>query len=215
MADPSDITNNTPTTAGGLATAAATTPVHRPQRLDSEVVLPPSAATTTVPVVPENDAGGFGDEDDAIAAGAADATDAATDGPPVDRVVVVAVDDSDNSNHAISWALHHILRRSDLCVLLHARPAATSPGPYGGMYSDLADLAAAAEEQQRTESHTLLRAYMRRIRKANIACRAIALSGDARSEIARKVDELRADLLVIGSRGHGLLRRALLGSVSD
>jgi nucleotide-binding universal stress UspA family protein len=45
--------------------------------------------------------------------------------------------------------------------------------------------------------------------------RAIALRGDPRDEILYKVEELKADVLVVGSRGLGSFKRALLGSVSD
>ena len=45
--------------------------------------------------------------------------------------------------------------------------------------------------------------------------RGIALRGDARDEIAHKVEELKADMLVVGSRGLSAIKRAFLGSVSD
>ena len=39
--------------------------------------------------------------------------------------------------------------------------------------------------------------------------------GDARSVICQMADKLGADVLVMGSHGYGLFKRALLGSVSD
>ncbi|RUS20782.1 hypothetical protein BC937DRAFT_94398 [Endogone sp. FLAS-F59071] len=40
-----------------------------------------------------------------------------------------------------------------------------------------------------------------------IACKAIAMRGDPRDEIVRKVQELNADVLIMGSRGLGTLKR--------
>ncbi|RKP27970.1 hypothetical protein SYNPS1DRAFT_11889, partial [Syncephalis pseudoplumigaleata] len=48
-----------------------------------------------------------------------------------------------------------------------------------------------------------------------IAVKAIALRGDARDELVRKSAEVHADVLIMGSRGLGVLKRTLLGSVSD
>lgn len=45
--------------------------------------------------------------------------------------------------------------------------------------------------------------------------RAIALLGEPRNEIVRKVDELKVDVLLMGSRQLGTVKRTLLGSVSD
>ncbi|TPX53215.1 hypothetical protein SeMB42_g00895 [Synchytrium endobioticum] len=71
------------------------------------------------------------------------------------------------------------------------------------------------EDHNRAASHALLQTYGVRLKKNNIACKAIAMRGDPRDEIARKVSELNADVLVIGSRGLGPVKRTFLGSVSD
>ena len=45
--------------------------------------------------------------------------------------------------------------------------------------------------------------------------RSIRLMGDPRDKIVRKVEELKADVLVVGSRGEGTIKRLFLGSTSD
>lgn len=39
--------------------------------------------------------------------------------------------------------------------------------------------------------------------------------GDARDEVVDFVESVKADLLIVGSRGLGALKRAFLGSVGD
>jgi nucleotide-binding universal stress UspA family protein len=41
------------------------------------------------------------------------------------------------------------------------------------------------------------------------------MRGDPRENLVRKVIEVHSDILVIGSRGLGAIKRTLLGSVSD
>jgi nucleotide-binding universal stress UspA family protein len=45
--------------------------------------------------------------------------------------------------------------------------------------------------------------------------RSVALTGDPGSEICRLAEEAGADVVVVGARGLGPIRRAILGSVSD
>ena len=49
---------------------------------------------------------------------------------------------------------------------------------------------------------------------AGIECDGEVLEGDAADEIVSLADNRHADLIVVGSRGHGALAGALLGSVS-
>jgi nucleotide-binding universal stress UspA family protein len=41
------------------------------------------------------------------------------------------------------------------------------------------------------------------------------LRGDAREELTRKVNQVRAHVLIMGCRGLGMFKRAFLGSTSD
>ncbi|TPX32713.1 hypothetical protein SmJEL517_g04240 [Synchytrium microbalum] len=116
---------------------------------------------------------------------------------------------------------------SDLVVLISVRSVATVPGPYGAAYMDFtgipntyasnieSEYLTQMEEANRAASHALLQQYGAKLKKSNIACKAIAMRGDPRDEITRKVQELNADVLVVGSRGLGAIKRTFLGSVSD
>ncbi|KAK3007964.1 hypothetical protein RJ639_014052, partial [Escallonia herrerae] len=43
----------------------------------------------------------------------------------------------------------------------------------------------------------------------------LILEGDPKDMICDAANEMHVDVLVVGSRGHGMIKRALLGSVSD
>ncbi|KAJ3029088.1 hypothetical protein HDV00_009790 [Rhizophlyctis rosea] len=178
----------------------------------------------------------------------------------VKRVVVIAVDNSKNSNTAFNWCVENFLRRqTDLAVLVNVRPNPMVPGPFGTAYMDYTgkshcparqhhalddiqpsnlisipplaylDYLTQIDEKNRHEAHTLLHHYLGilhknqaqytpcsqyRIEDLCIHAKAIAMRGDARDEICRKVEEVKADCLALGSRGQGAWRRTFLGSVS-
>ena len=53
------------------------------------------------------------------------------------------------------------------------------------------------------------------LREKGVNAQALLLKGDAPALILEKAADLQADLIILGSRGHGLLHKALLGSVSE
>ncbi|RIA99104.1 hypothetical protein C1645_747966 [Glomus cerebriforme] len=136
----------------------------------------------------------------------------------ITRVVVISIDQSPHSQQAFDWAAKNLLRKeSDLVVLINVRPIPSIPGPYaiGASYMDFTEVVSSLEEQHRLASHSLLQEFAAKLKAQNYACKAIAMRGDARDEIVRKVEELDGDVLVLGSRGLGALKRTILGSVSD
>ncbi len=70
-----------------------------------------------------------------------------------------------------------------------------------------------AEEFKR--EHRQLLEISSNLRKAGANAQAMLLKGDAARLILEKADELAADLVVVGSHGHGLLHKVFLGSVSE
>ena len=70
-----------------------------------------------------------------------------------------------------------------------------------------------AEELKR--EHAELQSISADLRGRNIDAQAILLQGNAPKKIIEKARSLEADMILIGSHGHGLLHKALLGSVSE
>lgn len=102
--------------------------------------------------------------------------------------------------------------KTDLVVLLHTRPN-SEVAPFGSSYTD-ADLSRHLSEQfedsYKAQSHKVLLQAIKFLKSKNFSVKAISLKGDAREEIARKVQELNVDLLVIGSRGMGMIKRYII-----
>jgi nucleotide-binding universal stress UspA family protein len=70
-----------------------------------------------------------------------------------------------------------------------------------------------AEEIKR--EHEALLGMSSNLRKSGIETQALLLKGDAAKLIIHKAEELKAEMIILGSHGHGLLHKALLGSVSE
>jgi nucleotide-binding universal stress UspA family protein len=72
------------------------------------------------------------------------------------------------------------------------------------------------ERSSEQRGRELLDAEVDRVRSAGgTVARSHLTMGDAAREIVHLAEDLEAGLVVMGSRGHGGLRRALMGSVSD
>ena len=66
------------------------------------------------------------------------------------------------------------------------------------------------EEDHRKHSHDILKKAAAFLKSLNFAVKAISLRGDAREGITRKVQELNADMLIVGSHSTNALSRYLL-----
>lgn len=65
------------------------------------------------------------------------------------------------------------------------------------------------------EEHRQLQALAQGLRERGHACTAILVQGATVETILREADKVAADLIVLGSHGKGVMKRLVLGSVSD
>ncbi|KAJ1545062.1 hypothetical protein HK405_008174 [Cladochytrium tenue] len=115
------------------------------------------------------------------------------------RTVLVPVDSSRFSEHALNWAVQNLVRpESDLVVLLHVRSDHALLAMPAGMASDSRDDAVGAHKPDGLLFNV----------------RGVSVKGDPRVEILKQATDLDADIVVVGCRGLGPLQSALLGSVS-
>lgn len=138
-------------------------------------------------------------------------------GPPGN--LLVAVDGSEPSRHALAWA--GFLRRRFGGTLTAIHVEAPFLFEYGDLLPTSTELAALAA-QEAAEQPGWLRARTRwlqdEVRRANIDPDATTLRvaiGKPADEIAAEQERCGADLVLMGTHGHGALARALLGSVAS
>jgi nucleotide-binding universal stress UspA family protein len=122
--------------------------------------------------------------------------------------ILIATDGSDSAREAVELGIELATEQGVVPVLVHVVPAVdVLPTSGFGMtgavsheltdydWSPLTDARALAEER-------------------GIDVRTQMLRGETVDEIVAYADTIDADLIVVGSRGHGALASALLGSVS-
>ncbi|XP_021643120.2 universal stress protein PHOS34 isoform X2 [Hevea brasiliensis] len=148
------------------------------------------------------------------------------------RSVIVAVDGSEQSMYALTWALDNLKLRSTSYdstetpgsfIILHVQSPPTiaaglNPGaiPFGGP-SDLEVPAftAAIEAHQKRITEAVLEHALGICRQKKVNVKTQVVIGDPKEKICEAVENLHADLLVTGCRAFGPVKRMFLGSVSN
>jgi universal stress protein A len=129
------------------------------------------------------------------------------------HTIVAALDFSDSAPDALDAAL--ALAAVEAGSHVHLVHAVASAVP--ALWTDeLPALDQAAIDQIRIDTareQLATLAVSRAIDPAHVTIAVVV--GSAANEIARYADEHAADVIVVGSHGHGLVRRFLLGSVAE
>ncbi|KAK7379181.1 hypothetical protein VNO80_04634 [Phaseolus coccineus] len=145
-----------------------------------------------------------------------------------ERRVLVAVDESDESMYALSWSLKNIIfqNSTDNLVLLYVKPHHGMPNrlsstgrmddPEAPEYLFSAEVRAAIHKYSQDVADCVLEKSMKLCKNLqNVKVETQIGSGDPRDVICEMTKKLNADLLVLGSHGHGVIKRIFLGSVSN
>jgi nucleotide-binding universal stress UspA family protein len=137
------------------------------------------------------------------------------------RVVALPIDGSKASNHTVDYSINNLLTKEDQVILIHCRNisiAATHQNQFdstGGDFLMDTDDILKFDTYYKEASVDLLETAAKRFKSHGIHVRAISVMGDAREEIEKLVPYLNADFVVMGARGMGVVKRFLLGSVSN
>ncbi|XP_038691455.1 universal stress protein A-like protein isoform X2 [Tripterygium wilfordii] len=131
--------------------------------------------------------------------------------------VMVAIDDSEGSFHALQWTLDNlsnVIRATPIddgmVTLVHVQePFQHRIFPVGS---------AAVENIRKSQQENSARILSRALQICEakmVKAETLILDGEPREMICQAAEQMNVDLLVVGSRGFGMIKRTLLGSVSD
>lgn len=150
--------------------------------------------------------------------------------------VVVAVDATEESMNALRWALENLRLREgggsegeggsespEVFLVLHVQAppsiaAGLNPGaiPFGGpAHVEVPAFAAAIEAHQKRITDAILNYAMQICAEKNAKVETKVVVGEPKEAICDITAGERADLLVMGCRAYGPIKRMFLGSVSN
>ncbi|KAF8028861.1 hypothetical protein BT93_E1511 [Corymbia citriodora subsp. variegata] len=135
-----------------------------------------------------------------------------------ERKILVAVDKSEDSMYALSWCLKNVVYENskDTLVLLYSKPLRFSYTALDGTGYLFSSDIVATMERYNNELADCIMAKGKKICNdfGEITVETRVENGDARDVICHVAQRLVPDVLVMGSHGYGLIKRAFLGSIS-
>ena len=137
----------------------------------------------------------------------------AQDGEPTAGPIVLAVDGSEEAKLAVRAAAELSRGAGSAVHLIYVLP---TPARMFGHHSYSAEVEESLLEQARAEARDFLDEQTETVRSGGgEAAQTYLGTGRPDEEIVELAEEISAGMVVVGSRGLGGVRRALLGSVSD
>ncbi|KAL3382034.1 hypothetical protein AABB24_001891 [Solanum stoloniferum] len=136
-----------------------------------------------------------------------------------ERKILVAVDESEESSYALSWCIENIITGNcnDTLILLYSIPPRAVYSTLDGTgYLVSSDILATMERYSSEVAQCVMEKAKRACEALNgVKVETIVEHGDARDVICQAAEKLHVDMLVMGSHGYGVIKRAFLGSVSN
>jgi nucleotide-binding universal stress UspA family protein len=125
------------------------------------------------------------------------------------KTILIATDGSASACDAVAFRLELAAEQSAEAVVVHTVPAVDIFATSGfGMTGALPHPPSAYDRAALQEASTLATAN-------GVSARTELLTGNPVDEIVAYADSIDAHMIVVGSRGHGAVASALLGSVSE
>ncbi|NP_001306104.1 universal stress protein isoform 2 [Solanum lycopersicum] len=135
-------------------------------------------------------------------------TSAASDTPVTrKKMIMVAIDESEESFYSLKWALDNLINDPSIIITLINVQIPFTPMVYPA--------GPAVRKGQQENATRILSRALHLCQQKMVKAETLIVEGDPKDMICQTAHELHVDLLVIGSRGLGKIKRAFLGSVSD
>uniref|UniRef100_A0A0D6QZ76 UspA domain-containing protein n=1 Tax=Araucaria cunninghamii TaxID=56994 RepID=A0A0D6QZ76_ARACU len=135
------------------------------------------------------------------------------------KTVMVAVDESEESMYALQWALDNLLTQNNdqHIIVMHAEVPASSKVGLGGqaVASSGHRVLKIAERSENLITQRVLARAREISDKRNVTVDFKVMVGEARYAICEAANKMGVDVLVVGSHGHGAVKRAVAGSVTE
>ncbi|KAI5680439.1 hypothetical protein M9H77_01666 [Catharanthus roseus] len=133
-------------------------------------------------------------------------------------VMVVGIDDSEQSFYALEWTLNHFFVPSPAnspfkLVLVHAKPSPTTAIGLAG--PGAVDVLPYVDSDLKKIAGRVLEKAKEICLSKSVEAGFETIEGDPRNVLCEAVEKHNASILVVGSHGYGAIKRAVLGSVSD
>lgn len=133
---------------------------------------------------------------------------------PKKRLVLLAIDASERSEEAFHWYLENLHQSDNQLLLIHcAEPpfVASHQAMYmsGELWEQIVD-------QEKSKVKELEEKYAAMMREKHVSGKIKAIFGGRPGEIiCHTASDEKVNMIVMGTRGLGTVRRTILGSVSD
>jgi nucleotide-binding universal stress UspA family protein len=128
--------------------------------------------------------------------------------------VVVAVDGSEQAQHALAWAAELGARAKAKITLVSVAPSSLTYKHYAALGSEWAGVAELYQESEERATEVLA-AAAKQLAARGVKARTVREEGAPVARIREVCRERKADLVVLGTHGHSVLDRLRLGSVAE
>lgn len=125
------------------------------------------------------------------------------------KTILIAIDGSESAHEALEFGLELAEEQGATPFIVHVAPA-VEVLPYASFAGPAPTVPHELDEQDRASLTEALETAARQ----GLDAKTELLVGNPADEIVAFAETINADLIVVGSRGHGALAGVLLGSVS-
>lgn len=141
-------------------------------------------------------------------------TEAEAQHEPKEKTVLIAMDGSRHAIHALEWYMEHLALMSDKVIIAYCAESSTGLSPTMLMAGNPIVIQQVAKHQEE-EVNKVLDTLDKLAKMHKIHHKIELLYGSPGEAVIQFAEQQNVDMIVTGSRGHGLIRRTIMGSVSD